>query len=128
IALSLSTDPNRIIATAALLNPSIVHLARAHQMPTATLDQLLEQLAPTQLMLTVPVQGETGFVEAARLADVADYLLLDSQHPLTGIVGATGLVHDWNVSARIVTSAQCPVILAGGLGPDNVAAAIAQVR
>jgi phosphoribosylanthranilate isomerase len=128
VALSLSTDPNRVIATGALLNASIVHLARAHQMPTATLDQLRERLAPTQLMLTVPVRAESDLVEASRLADVADYLLLDSSHPLTGIVGATGLIHDWDVSAGIVASAQCPVILAGGLGPDNVADAIAQVR
>jgi phosphoribosylanthranilate isomerase len=128
VALSLSTDPNRVIATAALLNASIVHLARAHQMSTATLNQLRDQLAPTQLMLTVPVQGESALVEAARLADVADYLLLDSSHPVTGVVGATGLVHDWDVSARIVASVQCPVILAGGLGPENVADAIARVR
>jgi phosphoribosylanthranilate isomerase len=97
-------------------------------MPTATLGQLREQLSPTPLMLTVPVLGEEDLVEATRLAEVADYLLLDSSHPLTGIVGATGLVHDWNVSARIVASARCPVILAGGLGPDNVADAITQVR
>ena len=90
--------------------------------------QLRAQLAPTQLMLTAPVQQEEDLVEAARLADLADYLLLDSSDPVTGIVGATGLVHDWNLSARIVASAQCPVILAGGLGPDNVATAIAQVR
>lgn len=128
VALSLSTDPDRIVATAALLTASIVHLARAHQMPTATLAQLREQLAPTQLMLTVPVLGEDSLREAAGVAEVADYLLLDSSHPVTGIVGATGLVHDWNVSARIVGSARCPVILAGGLGPDNVADAIAQVR
>ena len=67
-------------------------------------------------------------MEATRLAEFADYLLLDSSHPLTGIVGATGLVHDWDASARIVDRAQCPVILAGGLGPDNVADTIAQVR
>jgi phosphoribosylanthranilate isomerase len=128
VALSLSTDPNRVIATAALLNASIVHLARAHQMQTVTLNQLREQLAPIQLMLTVPVKGEEDVIEAARLEDVADYLLLDSSHPLTGVVGATGLVHDWDVSARIVARAECPVILAGGLGPENVADAIAQVR
>ena len=97
-------------------------------MPTATLDQLREQLGPTQLMLTVPVQREEDLVEAIHLAKVADSLLLASSHPLTDIVGATGLVHDWNLSARIVGRAQCPVILAGGLGPDNVADAIAQVR
>ena len=128
VALSLSTDADRVVATAALLNAPIVHLARAHRMPTATLDQLREELAPAQLMLTVAVQGEEDLVEATRLAKVADYLLLDSSHPLTGIVGATGLVHDWNLSAQIVSRAQCPVILAGGLGPDNVADAIAQVR
>ncbi len=128
VALSLSTELERVMATADLLGPSIVHLARAHQMPTATLDQLRERLAPTQLMLTVPVKDEQDLIEATRLADVADYLLLDSAHPTTGIVGATGLVHDWGLSARIVASARCPVILAGGLGPDNVAEAIARVR
>jgi phosphoribosylanthranilate isomerase len=128
VALSLSTEPERVLATAELLRPSIVHLARAHHMPTATLAQLRERLAPTQLMLTVPVNDEKDLIEAARLAEVADYLLLDTSHPVTGTVGATGLVHDWDLSARIVASARCPVVLAGGLGPDNVADAITRVR
>lgn len=128
VALSLSTDPERISATSALLNPAVVHLARAHQMATDTLARIRDALAPVQLMLTVPVLGEDSFAVAARLADVADYLLLDTSHPSTGVVGATGLVHDWDVSGRIVVGAQCPVILAGGLGPDNVSDAIARVR
>jgi phosphoribosylanthranilate isomerase len=37
VALSLSTAPKRISRTAALLNPTIVHLVRAHHMPTPTL-------------------------------------------------------------------------------------------
>ena len=44
------------------------------------------------------------------------------------MVGATGLTHDWSLSAQIVDEVQTPVILAGGLGPDNVAAAVRQVR
>jgi phosphoribosylanthranilate isomerase len=128
VALSLSTDPERISATATLLNPAIVHLARAHHMATETLAQIREELAPKQLMVTVPVLGEDSLSVASRLTGVADYLLLDTSHPSTGVVGATGLVHDWNLSARIVASARCPVILAGGLGPDNVSDAIAHVR
>ena len=128
VALSLSTDRERILATAAQLNPAIVHLARAHQMATETLDRVREALAPKQLMVTVPVLGEESLAVASRLQDVADYLLLDTAHPSTGVVGATGLVHDWDVSARIVAGARGPVILAGGLGPDNVSDAIAQVR
>ena len=36
--------------------------------------------------------------------------------------------HDWSISRRIVDEVGVPVILAGGLDADNVAAAIAAVR
>jgi phosphoribosylanthranilate isomerase len=128
VALSLSTIPSRIVATYRLLRPAIMHLARAHQIPTEILARLREDLVSAQLMLTVPVVGEESMVDAARLADLGDYLLLDSSHPSTGVVGATGLVHDWELSARIVSSVDCAVLLAGGLGPDNVADAIRRVH
>jgi len=57
-----------------------------------------------------------------------DALILDSIDPITGRKGATGLTHDWNVSARIVKASPLPVILAGGLNPENVGQAIRQVR
>lgn len=128
VALSLSTDPDRILATAGLLDAPIVHVARAHEMPTAALVGLRDRLGSRELMLTVPVRDEESISVAARLAVVADYLLLDSAHPSTGVVGATGLVHDWDLSARIVADTPCRIVLAGGLGPDNVAEAIRRVR
>ncbi|MDQ3574378.1 MAG: phosphoribosylanthranilate isomerase [Actinomycetota bacterium] len=128
VALSLSTEPERIRATTALLSPAVLHLARAHQMRSETLARVRDQVAPSELMLTVPVVGEETLVVASRLAMVADYLLLDSSHPTTGVVGATGLTHDWSVSARIADQVACPVVLAGGLGPENVSEAIHRVR
>ncbi len=97
-------------------------------MESETLARLRDQVAPSELMLTVPVVGEEALVVASRLAAVADYLLLDSMHPTTGVVGATGLVHDWSLSARMVGEVACPVVLAGGLGPENVSEAIHRVR
>ena len=47
---------------------------------------------------------------------------------LFSLIGALGVTHDWNISRRIVQSVSTAVILAGGLGPDNVADAIAIVR
>jgi hypothetical protein len=44
------------------------------------------------------------------------------------IGAALGVTHDWMVSARIVSAVTILVILAGGLGPHNVAEAIAVVR
>ena len=38
------------------------------------------------------------------------------------------MTHDWNISRRIVHVTRVPIVLAGGLGPDNVAEAIRIVR
>ncbi|MFW5837260.1 MAG: phosphoribosylanthranilate isomerase, partial [Desulfovibrionaceae bacterium] len=54
--------------------------------------------------------------------------ITDTFDPATGASGATGLTHDWSVSRRLVELSPRPVILAGGLGPDNVAAAVRAVR
>lgn len=125
-ALSLSTEPARIRATAAAVGGQVVHLARAHLMDDTALGEVRAGIGGAQLMLTVPVAPGAEAV-AARLARHADYLLLDTAHPGTGVVGATGLVHDWARSARIVAAVDVPVFLAGGLGPHNVAAAIREV-
>lgn len=60
---------------------------------------------------------------------VADAFLLDSVNAATGQVGGTGRAHDWSLSHEIVVRcAGVPVILAGGLNPENVGAAVRQVR
>lgn len=48
--------------------------------------------------------------------------------PVDGFVGITGRTCDWGVAKELVRQSGIPVILAGGLGPDNVAQAIAQVH
>ena len=128
VALSLSSDPERILATARTLNPAILHLARAHDMERDALDHIRRAIEPAALMLTVPVEGAGSVPLARRLCESADYLLLDTRHSESGIVGATGLTHDWRVSAEIVRAVQTPAILAGGLGPHNIRDAIAGVK
>ncbi|MBN2450851.1 MAG: phosphoribosylanthranilate isomerase [Lentisphaeria bacterium] len=66
--------------------------------------------------------------EVARFAPVVDAFITDTYDPATGATGATGMTHDWAVSRRIVECSPRPVILAGGLTPANVAAAIRAVR
>ncbi len=58
---------------------------------------------------------------------IADMLLLDSYRAQDKQIGALGVTHDWSISRRIVQAVRLPVILAGGLGPDNVAEAIRRV-
>ena len=60
--------------------------------------------------------------------NVVDAILLDTVAGGTGETGGTGKEHDWNISKEIVECVKKPVILAGGLNPDNVAKAIALVK
>jgi phosphoribosylanthranilate isomerase len=62
-----------------------------------------------------------------RLAPRVDAFITDTFDPSTGASGATGRTHDWAVSREVVRISPRPVILAGGLTPDNVAAAIGAV-
>jgi len=56
----------------------------------------------------------------------ASALLLDAYRD--DAYGGTGHRVDWDVAAEIVQRAERPVILAGGLNPENVAEAIRRVR
>ena len=60
--------------------------------------------------------------------DLVDAVLLDSMDRETGKVGGTGMTHNWDVSAAVSASSPVPLTLAGGLTPDNVAAAIRRVH
>jgi phosphoribosylanthranilate isomerase len=129
VALSLSTERARILRTVETVKPAWLHLARAADgLAPAQVAALRAELAPVRMMVTIPVRDLSALELAERFAPCADALLLDSAHPATGVVGATGHVHDWSVSRRIVERVALPVFLAGGLGPDNVAEAIRRTR
>jgi len=55
-----------------------------------------------------------------------DCILIDSYDPKT--VGGTGKTCDWYRARKLVQTLDIPVILAGGLSPENVAEAIRIVR
>lgn len=65
---------------------------------------------------------------AHRLAPMVDAFLTDTFDPQTGAEGATGRVHDWNHSRRLAQELPKPLLLAGGLNPSNVAAALQAVQ
>ena len=58
----------------------------------------------------------------------ADAYITDTFDTETRACGATGKTHDWKVSRQLVQHSPRPVILAGGLNPNNVREAILAVR
>jgi phosphoribosylanthranilate isomerase len=55
-------------------------------------------------------------------------LVVDSYNENTDQVGGTGKIHDWLKSAELAATCKVPVILAGGLNPENITDAIRAVR
>lgn len=74
------------------------------------------------LIKAIHVDGPAAIARAFAYAPLADAILLDTR--VGDRIGGTGVVHDWTLSRRIVQALRVPVILAGGLTPDNVVAAI----
>ena len=52
----------------------------------------------------------------------------DADQPVAGYVGITGDVCDWDIAAALVEASRIPVILAGGISPENVFDAIGRVK
>jgi phosphoribosylanthranilate isomerase len=128
VALSLSSDPAAIARLVEELRPDILHLGAAEEaLPAAGVRPLRSRLPGTLLMRSIGVVGEESLAVAKSYLGIADFLLLDTHRPGDRQIGAHGRAHDWRLSRRIVEEVGIPAILAGGLGPDNVAAAIAAV-
>jgi phosphoribosylanthranilate isomerase len=71
----------------------------------------------------IRVKAGVDLLQCAARFHSAQGLLLDAH--VEGIAGGTGATFDWTL---IPQKLPLPVILSGGLGPENVAAAIKQVR
>ena len=90
--------------------------------------QLKERLGALTLMRSIPVVGDESVAIARSYDGIADLLLLDSHRPGDVQIGALGVTHSWKVDRKIAESVRVPVIIAGGLGSDNVAEAIRMVQ
>lgn len=75
----------------------------------------------------VHVQDESSLQKISEVAEFADAIILDSHHPTQ--MGGTGQTFDWKLAAGakqlgVPRIAELPIILSGGLNPQNVREAI----
>jgi phosphoribosylanthranilate isomerase len=117
-----------ILQMARAIQPDIIHISSDTEAVGIETMQQLRRALPTEiaLMKAIHVDGPDSVEISLRFAEVSDILLLDTKVAGLPGVGATGTIHDWNISRQIVEQVgdRARVILAGGLTPDNVAEAI----
>ncbi len=92
----------------------------------------LKSIRPDLYVLKSLVVREDNLDELLALVDkcsqYVDMFITDTYDPATGAKGATGLTHNWSVSAELVRRSPKPLMMAGGLNADNVADAIRHVQ
>ena len=124
------------------IKPHVMHLCSTDMLSLDDLRAVKKELDGIKLLQAIPVglPGRSDKTDSLGLAleyqEVADIFILDTyagdysegSTEVPGMIGITGKVHDWAVSRKIVEQYRKPVILAGGLNPDNVAAAIKTVQ
>ncbi len=138
-------DLDSAVALIRKTRPTVVQIH--NDLPDHELAKLASTVDPVKLIKTIAIPEGAGPEIADRvtsriheLSGIADAILLDtststtSRTDTTGTTstgarsGGTGRVHDWRISAEIVRRSRLPIILAGGLTPDNVSDAIRKVR
>jgi phosphoribosylanthranilate isomerase len=120
------TVPKRLselIETYERLRPDILQI-HGHNLSDSV---IREKLANTRLIRAIQVKSDYAVDEAIKATNTFDAILVDSFVP--GRLGGTGKVHNWELSKRVRQKIHPkPLILAGGLNPENVQGAIRVVK
>jgi phosphoribosylanthranilate isomerase len=132
--LTIDTEVENILETVRETKPDIVHIcSETRAVSTAEIREIREALTyDVEIEKSIEVDIDDPVSVARKFEEVSDYLLLDSSgdessEDIPG-VGVTGEPHDWEVSRRVVEAVEVPLILAGGLSPENVGEAIRTVE
>lgn len=129
VLITYQTDPDEILRFAAWLGVGAIQLHGHVDADTVARVRALE--SRVFLIQSLVVDGENLrqlLPFAARCAPHVDAFITDTYDPRTGRRGATGLTHDWSISATLVQLLDRPLWLAGGLTADNVADGVRAAR
>lgn len=147
----LFSDQDTVFRTLDYHDPDIVHfcdiLTNGHNIVSETCKELTDlqenvrkRFPEIKIMRAIPI-AQTGMtdhiptLELARIFEpLSDYFLIDTMlvnsakhQPAGAFIGITGQTCDWDMSKELLNNSSVPVILAGGLSPDNVSESIRYV-
>ena len=140
----LFADPESVYRVIDWYRPDIIHFCDALNKGTLVREEAVhaaitlqagvrERFPGVEIMRTIPIAtpGSGHLVPTLelgrRLAAASDWFLTDTllvggaEQPVDGHIGITGKTCDWRMAADLVRESSIPVILAGGLSPENVA-------
>ena len=96
--------------------------------PLSQIRLLKKHLPAVPLIKAIHITGVEAISKALRYEGLVDAIIADTIMSTNDRIGGTGKPHDWKISRRIREESPLPLILAGGLTPENVALAIETVK
>ena len=124
VVVTAPTSPEWLIEVCERLKPTAIQIHGKTELDSS---EIREKIRDTRLIKTVYVTEDAVKKMAIEDLRTFDAVLLDSFSNRQ--YGGTGKTHDWELSRQIRKFiAPVPVILAGGLNPENVKEAILAVR
>ena len=123
VVVTVPKSLNELTEIYSRLKPDILQI-HSHNLSDSA---IREKFANTRLIRAVQAKSERVVEDAVKAANTFDAVLVDSFVP--GRFGGTGMVHDWKLSRRVKRVIHPkPLILAGGLNPENVRNAVRAVK
>ena len=124
VLVTVPTSLDELAETSEKLNPDAIQV-HGKNLPAAVYVRL--KFPKTPLIGAVNANSPNALETASRVSEMFDAVLLDSF--VSERYGGTGIVHDWELSKRVKQVIHPkPLILAGGLNPENVAEAVRTVQ
>lgn len=124
VALSVDADDRLIDAIEASIAPDL-HQLHGSEPPARVAELRARTKKP--VMKAIPVANASDLAPLASYEAVADWILFDAKAPKDATrPGGHGRTFDWSLLANVKRGK--PVMLSGGINPENVAAAIETVR
>ncbi|WP_290812782.1 phosphoribosylanthranilate isomerase [Halovivax sp.] len=119
VLVTMPSGPERAIELVEAVEPDAIQVHAA--LPPGDLAYLRSRV-DANLLVAV---GAGDVPAAARYEDLVDALVVDTVD--ADGAGGTGETHDWDRTREAAASLSTPVVLAGGLTPENVSAAVSSV-
>src|SRR5690606_19035842 len=124
VALTVDADDSLLDGIAAQVAPDLLQL---HGKETPARVSEVRKRSGIPVMKALPVAEAADLDVVPAYAAVAEQILFDARPPKDATrPGGHGRAFDWTLLARVPRSR--PIMLSGGLDPDNVAIAIRTVR
>ncbi len=120
VALTVDADDATLAAVIEALTPDLLQL---HGSETPERVRAIRSRFGLPVMKAIPIAGHDDLLGVAAFDAVCDHLLFDARAPVgASRPGGNGGAFDWAILNGLET--RCPWLLAGGLNPANIGAAL----